>query len=176
MSDPFVVELIHQLSLRITALEGREYKFWLPVLVSAAAVATSLLTAYKARLSSTDNLKHVVLQGIKSNIDAAKAQVESTAMQLAPLKAKKSPTKDQKDELAIKEQVFDSIIERLLNAYNDGCQKFYKGQVVAQDFIDLYHQDIADYIREFHEKFSGPLTRFDAMLRYYNEKHKNPKA
>ncbi|QEN95337.1 hypothetical protein F0H33_00245 [Xanthomonas translucens pv. undulosa] len=68
------------------------------------------------------------------------------------------------------------MVERLLNAYNDGCQKFYQNQVIAQDFIDLYHQEIADYIREFKEKFSGPLTRFDAMLNYYNEKHKNPKG
>ncbi|WP_434982054.1 hypothetical protein [Xanthomonas arboricola] len=176
MSDSLLAELIHQLSLRVTALEGNEYRFWVPVLISVAAIVASLFTAYKTKLLSADNLRQVVLQGIKSNIDAAKAQVESTAMQLAPLKAKESPTKDQKDELAIKEQVFDSVIERLLNAYNDGCQKFYKDQVVAQDFIDLYHQDIADYIRDFQEKFSGPLTRFDAMLRYYNEKYKNPKA
>ncbi|WP_231103666.1 hypothetical protein, partial [Xanthomonas graminis] len=163
-------------ALRVAALEGKESQFWIPVLISVVAVATSIFTAYKAKLSSTENLKQIALQGIKSNIDAAKAQVESTAMQLALLKAKRSPTKDQKDELAIKQQVFDSMVERLLNAYNDGCQKFYKNQVIAQDFIDLYHQDIADYIREFKEKFSGPLTRFDAMLNYYNEKHKNPKA
>lgn len=176
MSDPIIVELIHQLSFRVEALEGKEYKFWIPVLISLAAVGVSLFTAHKARISSTENRKQVVLQGIKSNIDAAKAQVESTSMQLAPLKAKESPTKGEKDELMIKEQVYDSVVERLLNAYNDGCQKFFKQQVVAQDFIDLYHQDIADYIRDFQEKFSSPLTRFDAMLRYYNERYKNPKA
>lgn len=187
MTDPAVVELINQISLRVTALEGKEYKFWLPVGISILAVIASLYTAHKAKiasaenlrqaaLNSAENLKQVTLQAVKSNIDTAKAQVESTAMQLAPLKAKASLTKDQKEELTIKEQIFDSVIERLLNAYNDACQKFYKSQVPSQDFVDLYHQDIADYIREFPDKFSGPLTRFDAMLQYFHEKHKNPKA
>jgi hypothetical protein len=176
MIDPSNLELVRQLSFRVSALEGKEYKFWIPVAISVVAVAASFYAAYKGKLASAENLKQVTLQGIKSNVDAAKAQIEAMAMQLAPLRARKSLSQDQKDELNIKSQVFDSVVERLLNAYNDGCQKFYKNQVAKQDFIDLYHQDIADYIREFEEKFSGPLTRFDAMLRYHNDRHKNPKA
>lgn len=176
MSDPAILKLIEQLSLRISALEAEGYKFWIPVIISVVAIAVSLYTAARTKNTSEENMKQVTLQGIKSNVDSAKAQVESISMQIAPLKAKVTLTKEEQGELDIKNQTFDSVVERLLNAYNDGCQKYYKNQVVAQDFVDLYHQDIAEYIRAFEEKFTGPLTRFDAMLKYFNEKHKNVKA
>ncbi|MCL6714178.1 hypothetical protein M8R20_45135 [Pseudomonas sp. R2.Fl] len=176
MGDAAILELIRGLSLRISELEGGSYKFWVPVIISILALGLSALSIVKAKSMSEKNMRQVALQGIKSGVDSAKAQIEALSIQIAPLKAKQSPlNKSQLEEFQIKQQALDSAFERLLNAYNDGCQKFFKRQVDTQDFIDLYHQDIADYIREFESKFLPPLTRFDAMLRYYNEKHKNPK-
>ena len=176
MGDAVILEMIRGLSLRVGELEGASYKFWLPVIISIVAIVVSALSIAKAKSMSEKNMRQVALQGIKAGVDSAKSQIEVLSMQIAPLKAKQSSLgKNQKEEFQIQQQALDSAVERLLNAYNDGCQKFYKHQVDTQDFIDLYHQDIADFIRAFEDKFSGPLTRFDAMLRYYNEKHKNPK-
>jgi hypothetical protein len=171
------MQTIDQLSSRVDALEGSGgYKFILPLAVSIIAIIVSAVTASRAKSFSEAQLKSVALQGVKSNVDAARAQIESLSMEIAPLKAIAKQTKEQKSEFEIKQKILDSAFERLLNAYDDGCSKFFKHQVPQQDFADLYHSDIADYVREFEDKFSGPLTRFGSMLRYYTEKHVNVKV
>lgn len=187
MIDPNVSQIIAQISLRVGNLEDSSgYKFWIPVGISTFAAIISLIAMWKSDKAVKDQIAQAtiqntqakeaalqsVLQAVKSNIDSAKNQLESLTMEIAPLKANSNLTTDQQKELSIKEQVFNAVLERLLNAYNDGCQKYFKDQVKRQDFIDLYHQDISDYIREFPEKFSPPLTRFDAMYQYFEQKHK----
>lgn len=172
MDTQTTLKLIEELSKRIDVIEGVQYKFWITVGVSILAILGSFYVIFQNKKQS----KALVLQAIKSNIDLAKSQIESLSMELAPLKAKKSPSADEKQELDIKNQVYESALERLLNAYNDGCDKFYKKQISAQDFTDMYHQDIRTYIESFPDKFREPLTRFDKMLQYYNEYHKNIRA
>lgn len=172
MTVDALVEIIEQLSKRVDALEGVGYRFWLPFGISIVAVGVSIY----ASLQSKKQSRAARLQGVKNNIDLAKAQLESLSMEVAPLKAKKTPTADEKRELELKLQVYESALERLLNAYNDGCDRFFKKQVDRQDFMDLYHQDIRDYVEQVPDKFQPPLTRFDNIVRYYDEKHKKAKA
>ena len=172
MSESAIISALAQLSKRIDALEGIGYKFWIPAIISLIAVLISGFSASQTRKQSMTSR----LQGVKNNIDLAKAQLESLSMELAPLKAKKTPTADEKRELDLKLQVYESALERLLNAYNDACDKFFKKQINKQDFMDLYHQDIRDYIEKVPDKFQAPLTRFDKMVQYYNERHKNAKV
>lgn len=165
-------KIVEQLSKRVDALEASGYRFWLPVGISILAVLVSLYASSQGKKQSLA----ARLQGVKNNIDLAKAQLESLSMEIAPLKAKKSPTADEKRELELKLQVYESVLERVLNAYNDGCDRFFKKQVKQQDFMDLYHQDIRDYVEKLPDKFQPPLTRFDYIVRYYEEKHKKAKA
>jgi hypothetical protein len=167
-----LVLLVLELSKRIDALEGVGYKFWVPIVVSIVAVLVSAFSIHMNRNQS----KISGLQAIKGNINLAKAQIETLSMELAPLKAKKNQTADEKRELELKLQVYDSAIERLLNGYNDGCDRFFKGQDHKKHYMDIYHQDIRDYVEKIPDKFQGPLTRFDHMLKYYNDKHKQAKA
>lgn len=183
MSEATILQLVEQLSLRVSSIEADGYKFWLPIVISILAVLISLYSVYetnkqaKKQIQQADEQKKSnTLQSIKANVDAAKSQIEFISMEIAPLKSIQAPTVEQKNELDIKTQVFDTVTERLLNAYNDGCNKFFKGQVNAQDFIDLYHQDIADYVNAFPNKFTGPLTRFDGMIKYFNERNKSSRA
>lgn len=162
MSDEAILELLQQLSRRINALEASGYKFWIPITVSILAVLVSVYSVCQGRRQS----KATRLQGVKNNIDLAKAQLESLSMELAPLKAKKTPTADEKRELDLKLQVYESALERLLNAYNDGCDRFFKKQIDQQDFIDMYHADIRDYVEQVPDKFRPPLTRFDKIVQY----------
>lgn len=167
-----LIKLIDQLSQRVHLLEGLSYRFWIPVVTSIiASVISGFAIFQNIKQSKTNNL-----QAVKSNIDISKYHLEVASMGIAPLKAKKTLTADEKRELEIKNQVHESTLERLLNGYNSACQRFYKKQVIKQDFIDMYHEDIRTYIEAFPDKFSEPLTRFDMMLKYHKEYHKKPKA
>lgn len=179
MSDSTAISLIKEVSKRVDSLEQQvnnatEYgmSFWIPVTISLLAILISFLSY----LSNQKQSKKNALSKIKSNIDLAKSQIETLTMELAPLKAKNNRTNEEEQELKIKLQVYDSVIERLLNGYEDGCDKFFKKQIIKQDFIDSYHSDIRSYVEEFPEKFTEPLTRFTNTLDYYNEYHKKVKA
>lgn len=177
MADPTTLKLIDEVSKRIDILEKEISNdlgpsFWIPILISAFAVGLSLFSYFSNKKQTKKN----ALSKIKSNIDIAKSQIETLTMEFAPLKAKKNKTADEKREFGLKRQVLDTVIERLLNGYEDGCDKYYKNQLLKQDFVDTYHQDISAYIIAFPDKFSEPLTRFTNMLKYYNEYHKNVKA
>lgn len=167
-----VIKLVDELSKRVDAIQGQWYEYWIPVSISLIALGTSILGFFQNRNQSKSN----VLQGIKNNVDLAKSQFESKSMEVASLKSKSQLTEDEKKEVEIKNQVIESILERLLNAYNDGCDKFYKKRVVKQDFVDMYDKDIALYIESFPDKFQAPVTRFEKMIDYYNEYHKHKKA
>lgn len=183
MDKQQIMELFNQLAKRLDALEGVSYKFWIPVIISAIAALLSVWAiivgkknARKAIEQTAKNAKAVSLQTTKSNIDMAKAQFETVSMELAPLKAKMNPSPDERRELDIKQQILETVLERLLNGYNTGCALFYKDEVNRQDFSDMYHADIGRYVNGFPEKFTGPLTGFDSMLKYFNEYHKKTKA
>lgn len=161
------VEILHslaqELSKRIDALEALGLRFWVPVVISIGALGTSFLAI---RQNFTQR-KAQALQAIKTNVDVAKAQVETLSMGIAQLVAKTNRSQEEEKELEIKNQAVNSSIERLLNAYNDGCDKFYKKQVDRQDFADLFSVDIALYIKKFPNKFSEPLTSYSRMIEYH---------
>jgi len=165
------LKITDELSNRIDNFEDVGYKFWIPLSISIGALMVSSLTVYLNRKQN----KSATLQHIKNNVDNAKNQIESVSMEMASVKAKKKPTADEKRELDIKNQILNSAIEKLLNAYNDGCDKYFKKQVDQKDFIDLYHKDIALYVEKFPNKFSKPLTSFDAIVKYYESYHKRTK-
>jgi hypothetical protein len=176
MNMDAIIKLIDQLARRLDVLEGQWYKFWIPVILSAIAIAISIIAFILNRKQSMASRKQVVLQGVKNNIDFAKSSIEKLSMELAPLKANNNLTTSEQTELDLKLRVYEAAIERLLNAYSDGCDKYFKEQVNRQDFADLYHQDIRDYVEKFPEKFQPPLTRFDKMVRYYEEFHRRARV
>ena len=189
MSDQMLM-LITQLSHRVDKLdeaikasESLDFKFWLPVIISCIAIIVSIALAIYAKKSSAkiqeENQKQMNLQAVKTSIAIAKNDVQSITITLAPLKAKeKNHTldADQTEELNLKKAVFETTVEQLLNSYEDGCDKFYKNQVNKQDFMDAFHMDIARYVQEFKESFQPPLTSYHQMLKYYQEKHQQPRA
>ncbi|HEX7814404.1 hypothetical protein [Dyella sp.] len=172
MIDPTTAQQLQELSVRIARLEGENHPTWAPIIVSLAIGVASAAISIWSQVNARRQSRASALETIKSNVDAAKAQVETASMQLAPLVAKLNPTADEVAELTLKRQAFESIIERLLNAYEDGCRKYFNKQVDPTDFVQTYHQDIATYIEANKEKFAPPLTRFTSMVRYYDKEHK----
>lgn len=200
MSDPTLI-LITQLTDRVVKLETAlaasanfDSKFWIPVSISIASIIVSIGIAIYSRhstqkasqkmqnqvlLQNEKNQKQMNLQAVKTGVTIAKNEVQSIILALAPLKAKEENNtldSDSKAELKYKTGVFNSAVEQLLNAYEDGCEKFYKDQIDKQDFMDAFHEDIIRYVKEFAEKFQPPMTSYHSTLKYYQDKHQQPKA
>ena len=179
MNDSTLIKQVIELTKRVDCIQNQTDKinelglsFWVPVFISIIAVLISIWAIYSNKEQSKKNS----LDKIKSNIDLAKAQLETLTMEIASLKAKTNKTNTEEKELEIKLQIINSVIERLLNNYENGCDKFFKKQVKKQDFVDSYHNDVALYITQFPDKFTEPLTQYKNMLKYYNKYYKNIKA
>lgn len=149
------------LSARLDALEGESDQYWLTLAFSLIATlisGASLLVSYRnGRISA--------LESIKNTVNAARAQLETLGMELAPLKAYRRPTKEQRKELEIKSQVYDAALERLFNAYEDGCDHYFKNTISRRDFRDLYDADIHAYVQAFPEQFRQP-DRYGRIRKY----------
>lgn len=159
---------ISEMTKRISNLESFQWNDYVATGLSVIAVAFSIAGFWV----SSRNSKRGNLLAIKTGIDAAKQQMESLGVELAPLKAKRTTTADEKRELAIKEKAVEAALERLLGCYEYGCGQYYKNLVIAFDFEEMYHSDLVKYVEAFPDKFTEPLTGYKYMNKYYKSKHK----
>lgn len=173
--DPVTAQAIQSLADRVTRLEVSQHPARIPIAVSILAVVVSGTLSGWSLLNGARQSKAVMLQAIKTNIDAVKAQIESVPMQFAPLFATENPDPQQEAELKVMRQALDSMVERLLNAYEDGCMKYFGKLVDKQDFVQAYHQDIVASVAQYKDKFAPPLTRFNSIIRYFEQEHKRLK-
>lgn len=147
---------------------------WVTVIISVLALIVSVLAFLNARNSSRAN----EMQFIKQNIDNAKSTIEDMMISLTKLTAKRDAntiTGEEELELNYRFKILNAAEERLLNAVEDGCDKFHKKQVKKQDFTDRYHEDIARYVKTYQDKFNG-FTSFCNMRDYYVRYHQKPKV
>ena len=128
----------------------------------------SLFALFENRKSSKASLLHQV----KNSIDDAKTQIENLTLQFSELKSKKKLTADEERQKEIQNTIYNSAIEKLLNAYEDGCQKYFANDIVKEEFKKSYHSDIREYVENFSEKFREPLTKYNFMLRVHKEWYK----
>ena len=158
-------ELINNI---ISHLNKSNIVTWLPIIIAFLALLISALSLLKSSISTKDN----ILQNIKMNIDTAKTQYENLSMELASLAAKRNKNADENRELDIKKKITDSAFEKVLNAYEDGCSKYFKGKVNKKDFEEKYNMDIINYIKEFPDYFKEPETHYNSMLVYNRRNYK----
>jgi len=153
---------------RIENLEKTTFLSILSIIVSVFAVIVGILSYLKNSSVTKDN----ALTNIKSNIDTAKSHYENLSMETAKLKVKIDKTEQEERELELKRTICDSAFEKVLNAYEDGCDRFFKNKVDKKDFREKYHTDIVKYVEEFPKEFSEPLTSYNRILAYYKRNHK----
>lgn len=162
--------------LTITQLTNNMSKFeslYLEITIAIGVVSfIALIISIFTYFATSKANKAALLHQVKISIDDAKTQLENMTLKLAELQSKKSLTADEKRKLTIQESVYDSALEKLLNAYENGCQKYKSNLILKDEFKRSYHSDIRKYIEAFEDKFSGPLTEYSHMLYLYNEWHK----
>ena len=140
----------------------------LSIVISMVALVISGIALYWGNRFS----KATVLQQIKQSIDNAKTHVEAVSLAISPIISKEQPTNDEKRQKEDLQRIYDSAFEKVLNAYEDGCQKYYAHLVLKQEFRRSYFSDLRDYVEEFPDKFSEPITRYTYILKLYKEWHK----
>lgn len=148
----------------------------LPIIISVLALIVSGATG-AAMLYLNDRFnkatilfnKATILQEVKRSIDNAKTQVENMSLAFLPISSKENPTPDEKKQKEAFKAIYDSAFEKVLNAYEDGCQKYYADLILRDEFKRSYFGDIRKYVEEFSDKFSEPVTCYTYMLRLYKE-------
>jgi len=139
----------------------------------AALVATiSMVVSAISHFSNKRSTRAGLLHQVKTSIDDAKTQLENRTERIAPLKAKRQRTEDEEREYQTLLGVYESSLEKVINAYEDGCQKYYSNLILKDEFKKSYFGDIRNYVESFEDKFTGPVTPYTYMLKAYNEWHK----
>lgn len=136
--------------------------------LAALAILVSTLSYFFNKRSNKATLLHQV----KLSIDDAKTQLENRTEKIAPLKSKKKRSADGEREYQTLLGVYESSLEKVINAYEDGCQKYYANLIIKEEFKKSYFGDIRDYVENFEDKFTGPVTRYTYILEAYNKWHK----
>jgi len=126
----------------------------------------SIIIAVFAYIDNKKNTKEVKLNYIDEKIDRARANYHTNAMEIAKMKA------DTPEKKLIMEKSDTAAIEAILNAYEDGCDAFFKKKIKQRDFSDKYHTDIRQFVEQYEKKFASPITAFANMLKYYKKYHR----
>ncbi len=132
------------------------------------ALVISVITYF----STVKSNKAALLHQVKNSIDDAKTHLANLTLELSTLQSKSKLTADERRQLSIQISVYESALEKLLNAYEDGCQKYISKLILKAEFKKSYYGDIRRYIEEFTEKFTGPVTEYTHMISLYKEWHK----
>ena len=137
------------------------------VIISFMSLIISLASYIWTKRAS----KAALLNDVKRSIDDAKTQMEHITLKLAPLEANENKTDNETREFDIQKTVHESSLEKVLNAYEYGCQKYCANLILKDEFKKTYFLDIREYVQAFEDKFTGPLTRYTYIIRLYNEWH-----
>jgi len=135
---------------------------WVTAAISFMALIASGLAYAKTKVFAKDDN----LAKIKANIDTATAQYETLRLGILALKTKDG---EREAENKVTEAICKSAIERILNAYEDGCDSYFLEKVNRKHFDLKYRRSVIDYVENFPELFSSNLTPYNSMLRYYKE-------
>ena len=140
--------------------------------IAAGIAALSLLISILGYFLNRRSNKAALLHQVKTSIDDAKTLMENRTVEMAPLSSKKKRTADEERQLDTLKSVYESSLEKVINAYEDGCQKYCANLILKKEFKKSYFGDIRDYVEQFEDKFTGPVTRYTYILRLYREWHK----
>ncbi len=144
---------------------------WISGIAAGIATLSLIISIFGYFLNRRSN-KAALLHQVKMSIDDAKTQLENRTVEISPLSSKKKRTADEDRQLTTLQTVYESSLEKVINAYEDGCQKYFAGLILKDEFKRSYFGDIRDYVEKFQDKFTGPVTRYTYVLKLYNQWHK----
>jgi len=160
----------------ITALQAKmtafEQRYLVVMLIIAAMSLISLVVSILVFVFNRKHNKSILSLQIKTSIDAAKSEISSLALQIIPLRSKSKPIAEEKRQLDELQKLNDAAFEKLLNCYEDACQRYLNKQLDSNEFRKRYFHDVREYIDQFPDQFTEPATRFYSMLQVYRQWHR----
>ncbi len=171
---------------RLTNLEGDKID-WITLCISigsiVVAVATIIVTIVLNRSNSKQNVRQNEkneeyaelirqegnLNAITVRIDAAKTHMQFMELQIVKI------TETPENSEIMKAQK-EAAIAMVLDAFEGGCDAFFKNKINKQDFVDKYDHDIELYIKDYESKFRPPFCMYQYMLKYHKKYYMNKKV
>lgn len=143
------------------------------IVVPSITVIISLLAIFISWWSLITNgrkNKNDTLLTIKTLIDSARDNVIKTTAIVSNM----NESSDQKMK-DVRSALIDESKERILNAYNLACERFFSGAVEKKDFENNFSSDIRQYMEDddYKSYFTEPFTKFGFMNKFYKERLKD---
>ncbi len=139
---------------------------YIKVCCDASATVLSLIAIVISIIALSNNSKknkNDTLLILKGYINDARSNLSSVSLEIDKSTTANNPTE-------IQSAAFEEAQERLLNAYNTVCERFFKKEVDPKDFSDNFADDITTFVQNssFATKyFNGLYSRFYYIKKYY---------
>lgn len=128
---------------------------------SIIAIAISV---YSLILRKSKN-KNDTLLAIKGYIQEARSNLSKISLEI-------SKNKPEHELCEIEASVFSEAQERMLNAYELACERFYKKELDENDFYDNFADSIETFMKNKNIEenyFSGDVAPYYYIPKYYRE-------
>ncbi len=128
-------------------------------ILSLIAIIISVI----ALINNSKKNKSDTLLILKGYINDARSNLSSVSLEID-----KNATAN--DHTEIQNAAFEEAQERLLNAYETACERFFKKEIDPKDFSDNFADDITTFVQNpsFATRyFNGLYSRFYYIKKYY---------
>ena len=121
------------------------------------------------------NIQHASVElEIRNSIENSKNQIQNLSLTYAPLRAKKEKGTLSDDEEIIFElhsKALDSMIESMLNQYDDACAKYIDNKIDKSRFKKTYYKEISNIVenKDFKNYFDPTTSNYKPILLIYKE-------
>lgn len=154
-----------------------ELKDIFTILISILSVIIAGIALWKSSKASSSalNIQHASVElEIRNSIASAQGEIRMFSVSFAPIRVKYDSGALDDDghkvyELNIK--ILNSMIEGLLNKYDDACGKYLDEKIDKNRFKKTYHKEISNLVgnAEFKKYFDPVTSPYKAILIVYKE-------
>ncbi|PHM60510.1 hypothetical protein Xsto_03941 [Xenorhabdus stockiae] len=153
------------------------WKEILTIIISCFGVIISAIALYRSSKASSSalNIQYASVElAIRNAIENSKNQIQTLSLTYAPLKVKyDNNTLSDEDNLVfeIYKKSLNSMIESMLNQYDDACAKYIDNKVDKVRFKRTYHKEISNLVenKDFKEYFDPVTSNYKPILLVYRE-------
>lgn len=154
-----------------------EIKDYITIGISIISVIIAGIALYKSSQASSSalNIQHASVElEIRNSISSAQSEIRMFSVSFASLKVEYDAGTLDNNGLKVFEfnvKTLNSMIESMLNKYDDACGKYLDGKIDKNRFKKTYHREISNLVQngEFKKYFDPVTTSYKAILVVYKE-------
>lgn len=137
------------------------------IIIAAGALVFSLIAFFSSKRIAVAQIELYMNERITNT----KEKVSEQASIMAPLRAKKSLSEEERRLLDSYEKIFLAAVENNLNAYEEACAKYLDKKVDCGRFKKTYKKEIRQLVEreELKTYFNATSSSYKAILKVYTE-------